>query len=239
MGFDKISGQGSQCRVRMEFESPTNKRKETEKYAEHSRRTRPRKANCWVKLFFSYADLWQCAYSCNSDRDHLDESMRDKRLGVYTGIDPTAPSLHIGHMVPLMTLFWMYLNGYHAVSLLRGATSKIGDPTDRLKSREKTHSSVKTENMTRIHYQLKRLWVNVEAYGKKYGYERDWAWHRELENNSAWWNKLPMLEVLQTLGPGMRIGSMLARDTYDCLLYLPRYNVLVVYFLTCSESKTK
>jgi tyrosyl-tRNA synthetase len=139
--------------------------------------------------------------------------MTQKRLGAYVGIDPTAASLHVGHLIPLMALFWMYLHGYHTVSLLGGATSKIGDPTDRLTTRQKEHRSIQAANMARMHFQLKKLWQNVEAYGHRHGYKKDWAWHRELVNNNAWWNKLPMLEVLQVMGPGLRLGSMLARDT--------------------------
>lgn len=140
--------------------------------------------------------------------------MTEKRMGAYVGIDPTAASLHVGHLLPLMSLFWMYLHGYHTVSLLGGATCKIGDPTDRLTTRDKQHASIRTANMVRMHMQLKKLWLNVESYGRKYGYSTShWALHRELVNNNAWWNKLPMLEVLQVMGPGMRLGSMLARDT--------------------------
>lgn len=148
-----------------------------------------------------------------SKREDVDRMMTDRRLGAYVGIDPTAPSLHVGHMIPLMSLFWMFVNGYHTVSLLGGATAKIGDPTDRLTSREKQISSIGTANMASMHYQLKKTWKNVEDYGKKHGYHWEWAWHRELINNNAWWNSLPMLQVLQLLGPGMRLGSMLARDT--------------------------
>jgi tyrosyl-tRNA synthetase len=140
--------------------------------------------------------------------------MTDKRLGAYVGIDPTAPSLHVGHLLPLMSIFWMYVNGYHTVSLLGGATAKIGDPTDRLTTREKEPAAIRTANMANMHLQLSKLWTNVESYGRKYGYQWEWPWHRELINNNAWWNKLPMLEVLQVLGPGMRLGSMLARDTW-------------------------
>jgi tyrosyl-tRNA synthetase len=148
-----------------------------------------------------------------SNRDALDKAMTTKRLGAYVGIDPTASSLHVGHLLPLMSLFWMYVHGFHSVSLLGGATSKIGDPTDRLTTREKQHSTTRTKNMVNMHYQLKKLWLNVEAYAKKYGYVSTWSWHRELVNNSAWMNKLTLMEVLQILGPGMRMGAMLARDT--------------------------
>ncbi len=41
-----------------------------------------------------------------------------KRVGAYVGIDPTAASLHVGHLVPLMALFWLYINGCHTVSLV-------------------------------------------------------------------------------------------------------------------------
>ena len=50
-------------------------------------------------------------------RDDLDQLMRQKRIGAYLGIDPTGPSLHVGHLVPLMSLFWMYVHGLHTVSL--------------------------------------------------------------------------------------------------------------------------
>lgn len=149
----------------------------------------------------------------NSGRDKLDQLMTDKRVGAYVGIDPTASSLHVGHLLPLMSIFWMYVHGYHAVSILGGATAKIGDPTDRLKSREKQHRHVHTANMVAMHYQLKKLWGNVEAYGRKYGYNWEWAWHRELVNNNTWMNKLGIMEFLQIMGPGMRLGTMLGRDT--------------------------
>ena len=148
-----------------------------------------------------------------STRDQVEKLMTDNRIGAYVGIDPTAPSIHLGHMLPLMCIFWLYIKGYHAITLLGGATAKVGDPTDRLKSREKQDSSLRTENMVKMHYQLKTLWANVEKYGKKYGYHYQWAWKRGLLNNNMWMNKLTLMEIIQTLGPGMRMGAMLARDT--------------------------
>ncbi|KAI0994993.1 Tyrosine--tRNA ligase [Podosphaera aphanis] len=147
------------------------------------------------------------------DRESFDRLLTNRRVGAYVGVDPTASSLHIGNLVPLMALYWMFLEGYHTVSLLGGATAKIGDPTDRLTTRKKEPPSVRTANMTSMHLQLKRLWVNVEACGRKYGYKSTWAHHRELTNNSTWWNKLTMLELLQILGPGMRMGPLLTRET--------------------------
>jgi hypothetical protein len=53
-----------------------------------------------------------------SGRDTLDWLLTEKRIGVYVGVDPTAPSLHVGHLLPLMALYWMYLYGYNTVSLV-------------------------------------------------------------------------------------------------------------------------
>ncbi|KAB5578438.1 tRNA synthetases class I-domain-containing protein [Coniochaeta sp. 2T2.1] len=146
-------------------------------------------------------------------RDVVREIMRTKRIGAYVGIDPTAPSLHIGHLIPLMPLFWMYMHGYGAHTIVGGATAKIGDPSGRLKDRDPLDKSSLTMNMTKIHFQLKKLWTNVEAQARQQGYKKDWAWRRAITNNNTWWNSLPMLEVLKRAGTGIRIGPMLSRDT--------------------------
>ncbi|CAG8978651.1 hypothetical protein HYALB_00011746 [Hymenoscyphus albidus] len=150
------------------------------------------------------------------DRHTFEKRMTDTRLGAYVGIDPTADSLHVGHLLPFITLGWMYMYGFHAVALLGGSTAKIGDPTDRLTTREIPHSSIRSAMVVTMHYQLKKLWINIDTYGKQRIQDReknDWVMHRELANNAWWWNKQPLLEVLQVLGHGMRLGPMLARET--------------------------
>jgi len=53
-----------------------------------------------------------------SGRQTLEWLLTEKRIGAYVGVDPTAPSLHVGHLLPLMALYWMYLHGYYTVSLV-------------------------------------------------------------------------------------------------------------------------
>ena len=146
-------------------------------------------------------------------RDELNHLLTWKRVGAYVGIDPTAPSMHVGHMVPFMALFWMYLHGFHTVTLVGGGTAKIGDPTGRKEAREKQQRATRTANMVAIHYQLKKLWMNVEGMGRKFGYVREWAWHRELCNNHTWLQKQSVLDILALMGSGMRLGPLLSRDT--------------------------
>ena len=69
-------------------------------------------------------------------------------------------------------------------------------------------------NMTKITYQLKQLWTNVEEQARRHGYEKEWSWRRAIENNGVWWQKVSFLEILRRVGAHMRLGPMLSRDTY-------------------------
>jgi tyrosyl-tRNA synthetase len=62
-----------------------------------------------------------------SGRDELDRLLTQKRVGVYCGVDPTAPSLHVGHMVPFMVLAWMYIHGYHSTFLVLSVLPRYRD----------------------------------------------------------------------------------------------------------------
>lgn len=146
--------------------------------------------------------------------NQIRELMRRKRIGAYVGIDPTAPSLHIGHLLPMMPLFWMYIHGYKAVSIIGGATARIGDPTDRLQSREPMKGGAMTMNITKMHYQLKRIWLNVESQAERFGYKKEpRIWSRALLNNSQWYNTLSVMEIVGRLFKGIRLGPMLSRET--------------------------
>ncbi|PGH10334.1 tyrosine-tRNA ligase [Blastomyces parvus] len=147
------------------------------------------------------------------DRDALNKMWTERRVGVYVGVDPTAPSLHVGHMLPFMVLAWAYVHGIRSVFLLGGSTGQIGDPTDRLAPRAKMAAVTRKENMANMHLQLKRLGMSIERYGAKHGYESEWIWRRAIVNNNTWWLKEPFFEVMKTMGEAVRLGPMLGRDT--------------------------
>ncbi|KAJ5498131.1 Raffinose synthase [Penicillium expansum] len=147
------------------------------------------------------------------ERDLLHKVLTEKRAGIYVGIDPTAPSMHVGHMLPFMVLAWGYVWGLPVTFLLGGATSRVGDPSGRLKGRDAVHSSIRKANMASMHMQLKKLGSSIEQYGRRHGHEKNPMWKRALTNNNTWWNSMPFLEVLRDLGAFMRLGPMLGRDT--------------------------
>ncbi|OQO12672.1 hypothetical protein B0A48_02135 [Cryoendolithus antarcticus] len=163
----------------------------------------------WAKLLEARGYIKDIA----GDRNVLSKLLRKKQVGVYAGIDPTAPSLHLGHLLPLMVLFWVYLHGHHAVSLIGGATARVGDPSGRLKSRERTASSVHASNAQSLHVQVETLWQNATASGRRHGHEQKPEWRRQLLDNADWLGKVDIVSFLQLLGSGMRIGTMLGRDT--------------------------
>ncbi|KAM0717079.1 hypothetical protein Q7P37_006931 [Cladosporium fusiforme] len=147
------------------------------------------------------------------DREALNKILQKKQVGVYAGIDPTAPSLHLGHLLPLMVLFWLYNHGHHTVSLVGGATARVGDPSGRLTSRERTQASIQEANFQALYKEVGRVWHNAAKYGERHGYEPKPTWKKTLLDNADWLLKLNVVSFLQMLGTGMRIGTMLGRDT--------------------------
>ena len=147
------------------------------------------------------------------DRHTLDFLLQKKQIGFYAGIDPTAPSLHLGHLLPLMVLFWLYIHGQKTISLIGGATAKVGDPSGRLTSRAKTAESVHDTNFRSLYKQVGAIWKNAENYGVKHGYVQKPEWQRELLNNATWLEKLNVIDFATLLCSGTRLGPMLGRDT--------------------------
>ena len=68
-------------------------------------------------------------------------------------------------------------------------------------------------NIVSLHYQIKKLWGNVEKISRKHGFQRDAHWKHGLVNNGTWWCNTTWTDVLQYMGKGFRLGTMLSRDT--------------------------
>ena len=144
------------------------------------------------------------------DRNAVDGILRKRKVGFYAGIDPTAPSLHLGHLLPVMVLFWLSIHGHPVVSLIGGGTARVGDPSGRLSSRAKTADDVQKSRFEAMYEQTGKLWDNAMRHARRHGYHEG---EHSLLDNSEWLDKLNALNFLKTLGNGMRLGVMLGRDT--------------------------
>lgn len=87
-----------------------------EEYASDFRGEGLCEGRCWVRYSLPTANRILRVFS--SGREQLDWLLTKKPIGAYVGVDPTAPSMHVGHLLPFMALFWMYLNGYPSVTLV-------------------------------------------------------------------------------------------------------------------------
>lgn len=147
------------------------------------------------------------------DRNGLEKVLQQRKAAIYAGIDPTAPSLHLGHLLPLMVLFWMSLYGHKVVSLVGGGTARVGDPSGRLTSRADTAADVQRSNFEAMFEQTGELLKSVKRYARRHGYREQEIGEHRLLDNAEWLDKLNVLDFLKMLGNGMRIGTMLGRDT--------------------------
>lgn len=143
----------------------------------------------------------------------MDRLLTEKRVGIYLGIDPTASALHVGHLVPMMALYWMWYLGYNTETLVGGATCKIGDPSGRTTARATQDDLEQSDNANAISHKLHGMWTVADNNMLDFGFERHVARQRTVINNKRWLNKVSVVEFLSILGPGVRLGPMLGRDT--------------------------
>lgn len=144
---------------------------------------------------------WRGLIAQSTDRDALAEALAAGPITVYSGFDPTAPSLHAGHLIPLLTLRRFQQAGHRPIVLAGGATGMIGDPRD---TGERTLNTADTvaEWADRIRGQLERF---VEF--------NDSATGAVIENNLSWTGPLSAIEFLRDVGKYFSVNVMLDRDT--------------------------
>ncbi len=130
------------------------------------------------------------------------ELQSGKRLRLYLGIDPTAPSLHIGHVGPLLKLRQFQDLGHEVILLIGDFTGMIGDPTDKTATRKK---------LTR-----EEVVTNASLYQEQAGTIVRWSGKNaaRLEYNSHWLSKLTFEEVLE-LSSYMTVEQLLKRDMFE------------------------
>lgn len=144
---------------------------------------------------------WRGLIAQSTDREALAAAAASGPLTLYAGFDPTAPSLHAGHLIPLLTLRRFQRAGHRPIVLAGGATGLIGDPRDTAERTLNTADTV-AEWSERIRGQLERF---VEFDDSPTG--------AIVENNLSWTSQLSAIEFLRDLGKHFSVNVMLDRDT--------------------------
>lgn len=142
---------------------------------------------------------WRGLIAQSTDIDALREQL-DSPTTAYVGFDPTGPSLHAGHLVPLLMLTRLQRAGHTPIVMAGGATGMIGDPRD---VGERTMLSVEDveSNVERIRKQLARF---VSFDGENAAIP---------ENNISWTGQMSAIDFLRDLGKNFSLNTMLSRDT--------------------------
>ena len=131
--------------------------------------------------------------------EHLMESMRS----AYVGFDPTADSLHIGNLVPIMLLAHYQRCGHKPVALVGGATGMIGDPSGKSNERNLLDEKTLRHNQEAIKAQLAHF----------LDFESNEANAAELVNNYDWMKNFSFLEFIRDVGKHITVNYMMAKDS--------------------------
>jgi tyrosyl-tRNA synthetase len=144
---------------------------------------------------------WRGLIAQSTDRDALAAELDAGPITIYSGFDPTAPSLHAGHLIPLLTLRRLQQAGHRPIVLAGGATGMIGDPRD---TGERTLNTADTvaDWADRIRGQLERF-VDFD----------DSPTGAVVQNNLSWTSELSAIEFLRDIGKHFSVNVMLDRDT--------------------------
>jgi tyrosyl-tRNA synthetase len=136
-----------------------------------------------------------------SDEDELRKRLQTETIAIYAGFDPTADSLHIGHLFPLLCLARFQQLGHRPIALVGGATGLIGDPSGKSAERQLLNSGAIEENAAAIKGQLERF---LDFSGDNAAV---------MVNNADWTRGITFLDWLRDVGKYFSVNYMLSKES--------------------------
>ncbi|MGY5804672.1 tyrosine--tRNA ligase [Rhizobium sp. LEGMi12c] len=137
-----------------------------------------------------------------SDEAGLDDLFTKETVTAYIGYDPTASSLHVGHLTQIMMLHWLQATGHRPISLMGGGTGMVGDPSFKEEARKLMTVDMIEDNIASI----KRCFSNYLDYNKPGNAAL-------MINNAEWLRSLNYLEFLRDVGRHFSVNRMLSFDS--------------------------
>ncbi|MGG0663830.1 tyrosine--tRNA ligase [Viridibacillus arvi] len=149
---------------------------------------------------------WRGLLYQQTDAEGMEKLLNEESVSLYCGVDPTADSMHIGHIVPLLTLRRFQMAGHQPILLIGGATGMIGDPSGRSEERQLQTVEQVEKNVQGIKKQLERIFDFNSDNGAK------------LANNRDWIGSMNTIEFLRDYGKLINVNYMLGKDTISSRL---------------------
>jgi tyrosyl-tRNA synthetase len=134
--------------------------------------------------------------------ESVPQVISEEKVTVYNGFDPTADSLHIGHLVPMMVLARLQRYGHTPIALAGGGTGMVGDPSGRSSERNLLSKEALEANLVGIKGQLAHI-LDFEVKSNP----------AHLVNNADWLASLNLLDFLRDTGKHFTVNYMLAKDS--------------------------
>ena len=145
---------------------------------------------------------WRDLISDCTDREGLQERLAKGPITLYCGFDPTADSLHVGSLVPLLALRRFQLCGHHPIAVAGGATGSIGDPSGKTAERQLlTHELLKAN--------IEGVKVQLGSFMEFEGVENA----AQLIDNADWTAPLSFLDVLRDIGKHFKVNAMVSKES--------------------------
>lgn len=129
------------------------------------------------------------------------ERLRARAVTAYAGFDPTAPSLHVGNLVPIMGLAWLQRFGGTPIALVGGGTAQVGDPSGKRAERPMLAQAEIQRNSEAIERQLRRL-LRFEGPAAA-----------SVINNASWLSTVGLMEFLRETGKHFTVNYMLQKES--------------------------
>ncbi len=134
--------------------------------------------------------------------EELQKHFEESKVTVYCGLDPTADSYHVGHLMALMYLSRLQKAGHRVICVMGAGTAMIGDPTGKTSMRPMLTRQDIDNNVAKLSKQVEKF---VDLSDPKKGI---------LVNNADWLTKLNYLETLREIGPHFSVNRMLTADCF-------------------------
>jgi len=139
-----------------------------------------------------------------TDIQGLEKKLAEGSLALYAGFDPTGPSLHVGHMVPLFAMAHFAKAGHRVVALGGGGTARIGDPSGKTEMRKMLDAETFSANAKSIEKQIRNFFDSVGVP----------AQNIVVLNNADWLLGLNYIDFLREIGTHFSVNRMLTFESY-------------------------